>query len=467
MSASPLKLALAAAFVLALTFTFSCSGDDSGGNTPPPRKEKISGVSQKGPFDAATVKIYRLDANNKKPIGDPFVGTTNDKGKFDIEIEEAQYISIEVTGNYANEAKGGQSEMPITLYAVADVSNKDSAKVNINVFTHLEYESVLKSTKAFDVAKREAQNKVLGTLGMGEINVNSESLDLFGNSPDDAKLLAASVLLQANRETGAVRDLLGEIGSKIKDGGDLSQQTKDELSEGAEWVKSNITDVANRIRELGATAQVPSVDDINNIIAGIDDFTSPDISSGSSRPLSSSSMKEDGSFTDSRDDNTYKTVTIGSQTWMAENLNYNVSSSICYSNDPANCSKYGKLYNWETAMAICPNGWHIPSKDEWEILKYFVEGNCSDCDGKHLKATSGWNSGGNGTDDYGFSAMPGGYGSSDGNFYGAGDFGIWWSASEDGSSKAYNRHMDENNDAASWYSNDKKSYLFSVRCLKD
>jgi len=277
MSTSPLKLALAAAFVLALTFTFSCSGDDSSNTPTPPRKEKISGVSQKGPFNAATVKIYRLDASKKK-IGDSVEVKTDGEGKFEIEIEEAQYISIEVTGDYANEAKGGQSEIPITLYAVADVSNKDNANVNINVFTHLEYERVLESTKAFDVAKREAQNKVLGALGMGEINVNSEALSLFGSGQDNAKLLTASVLLQANRETGAVSNLL----RKIKDDGDF----KNELLEGAEWVKTHISTVEQNIKNLNPNAQVPSVNDINNIVAGINGSSSSGGSSSSSEPLS-------------------------------------------------------------------------------------------------------------------------------------------------------------------------------------
>jgi len=483
MSTSPLKLALVAAFVLALTFTFSCSGDDSGGNTPAPRKEKISGVSQKGPFNAATVKIYRLDAKKKK-IGDPVKVKTDPKGKFEIEIEEAQYISIEVTGYYANEAKGGQSNDTITLYAVADVSNKDSANVNINVFTHLEYERVLESTKAFDVAKKEAQTKVLAALGMGEINVNSESLSLFGNTPNDAKLLTASVLLQADRETGAVSNLLRDIGDKIKDGGDLSQQTKDELLEGAKWVKTHISTVRNNIRELDPDAQV-SVDSINKIIERIDDSSPPiDINSSSSRP-SSSSMKEEGSLTDIRDGKTYKTVIIGSQIWMAENLNYAVSSSSrCYGDIPANCETYGRLYDWATAMGIsssynsnfynqssspnyrgiCPDGWHIPSSEDWKTLMNFVEcSNNSNC--VKLKARDGWKNN-DGTDDYGFTALPGGYGD-DGflNTGGVGSSGNWWSCSENGANIAY-RHAILSKDE-DWGDDDGKSLLFSVRCVKN
>src|SRR5215469_10890371 len=86
-----------------------------------------------------------------------------------------------------------------------------------------------------------------------------------------------------------------------------------------------------------------------------------------------------GSFTDSRDSKTYRTVVIGTQTWMAENLNYNATGSKCYNDSTQYCDLYGRLYDWTTAMAgvssssanpsgvlgICPVGWHLPSDAEW------------------------------------------------------------------------------------------------------
>jgi len=176
------------------------------------------------------------------------------------------------------------------------------------------------------------------------------------------------------------------------------------------------------------------------------------------------------------------TVKIGSQTWMSENLNCNVAGSKCYDNDPANCAKYGRLYDWSTAMAlpascnlsycaskvsakhqgICPSGWHIPSDAEWTALMDFVGPGT----GTKLKATSGWGNDGNGTDEFGFSALPGGSGGSGGGFTIAGDSGDWWSSTEYDANYAYYRYI-------LYYHEDVyrldgyKGDLQSVRCLQD
>jgi uncharacterized protein (TIGR02145 family) len=185
---------------------------------------------------------------------------------------------------------------------------------------------------------------------------------------------------------------------------------------------------------------------------------------------------ERGTFTDPRDGRTYKTVRIGSQTWLAENLDFECEGSKAYNNDPANRDKYGLLYDWETAKKAVPPGWHLPTNEEWQALIDYADGSSPGKDydfkrdsrtaGKHLKAASGWNDNGNGTDDYGFSALPGGYRSSDGSFYGVGRNGYWWSAHEYNSDLAYSRGMYYYNDLAYWYYN-YKSNLFSVRCVQD
>ena len=181
---------------------------------------------------------------------------------------------------------------------------------------------------------------------------------------------------------------------------------------------------------------------------------------------------------------------------MAENLNYNVSGSRCYDDINSNCDKYGRLYNWATAMAlpdscnhkncisevllpkhkgICPSGWHIPSDAEWKALVDSVGG--SSIAGRRLKATSGWDSCGKGNsyqykceDTYGFSALPGGIGYPIENFSFAGQRGFWWSASEYSDDAAYNRDLNNISDAAGIYNYNKyetKSHFLSVRCMRD
>ena len=165
---------------------------------------------------------------------------------------------------------------------------------------------------------------------------------------------------------------------------------------------------------------------------------------------------------DNRDGKKYKTVIIGTQTWMAENLNYETKSSVCYDNKPENCGKYGRLYNWATAKDVCPDAWHLPSKKEWTKLTGFIGNNA----GAKLKAASGWNSNGNGTNNYGFSALPGGWRNSDGSFFEVDSNSSWWSATEYNSSNASSRNVLYNGSIVGEYSSDKFN-LCSVRCVQD
>ena len=175
---------------------------------------------------------------------------------------------------------------------------------------------------------------------------------------------------------------------------------------------------------------------------------------------------EKNCFMDSRDGQTYKTVTIGTQTWMAENLNYETANSYCYDDSASNCTKYGRLYEWEVATTACPEGWHLPTKAEFETLFTAVGGQSTA--GKMLKSATGWTaySGITNEDAFAFSALPAGNRGDDGDCYTEGYYAFFWSSTELSSYNAYNMYLYYSiNDAYLNYN--YKDSGFSVRCLKD
>ena len=209
-------------------------------------------------------------------------------------------------------------------------------------------------------------------------------------------------------------------------------------------------------------------------------------------------------FTDPRDGNVYKIITIGDQVWMAENLAYLPSVNMVAdgSEDAAgsyyyvygydgtnvadakatdNYATYGVLYNWTAAMdgeassttnpsgiqGVCPAGWHLPSDAEWKELTNYLGGTSVAAGKLKETGTSHWewkNTGA--TNETGFTALPGGYRDGDGTFYGVGYYGHWWSATEYDASFAWYRPMRFSNSAVDrLYFN--KEVGFSVRCVRD
>ena len=223
-------------------------------------------------------------------------------------------------------------------------------------------------------------------------------------------------------------------------------------------------------------------------------------------------------FTDPRDGKKYKSVKIGKQTWMAQNLDYHGEDGflgLCYGDQPRNkikkpenCQKYGRLYDWDEAIKACPKGWHLPTPQEWQTLMDFISdgGKAEEkvgmmgitelhliyAAGKKLKSKSGWkeydfskNSPNNpkckwteidnrgrgiernecAMDEYGFSALPGGRGTPDGDFSSVGEAGYWWSNSGNGDN-ACQYWMHYAVEYVTW-NYGGKSPLYSVRCLQD
>ena len=197
-----------------------------------------------------------------------------------------------------------------------------------------------------------------------------------------------------------------------------------------------------------------------------------------------------GTMTDPRDGKTYKTVTIGDQIWMAENMAFKVGNSPCYQNKESNCQKYGRYYNWGDAMKACPSGWRLPSKGDFDKLVVSVVSEPLEAaswrlqDAKEkiliqmLNSKKGWYKSGNGLDLYGFSALPAGDEVGDGaggfsfRFLGGGAY--FWS-----SSNTWNNS--DSHDFFTLYYTEKGEYDYecvgicpcfddfrhSVRCVRD
>ena len=233
----------------------------------------------------------------------------------------------------------------------------------------------------------------------------------------------------------------------------------------------------------------------------VNEVLNPNSSSSSQKLTSSSSsvLIKVGTLLDNRDQKTYKTVVVGSQTWMAENLDYADSTNYpdmkgrnwCYKNSLDSCAKYGRLYTWATVMdsagtfstngencgydrtcsptypvrGICPEGWHLPTKAEFDILFTAVGGKT--IAGKMLKSQTGWNQNGNGMNSFDFSALPAGERYTVNPFFLGNGIGTRiWSASEFGKKQVYFMSLRYDDENANLYYGDKYNG-YPARCVKD
>ena len=173
-----------------------------------------------------------------------------------------------------------------------------------------------------------------------------------------------------------------------------------------------------------------------------------------------------GSLTDPRDGQNYLTIEIGSKTWMAENLNYEIGTTWCFDDDPINCTIYGKMYDWHTAQVACPVGWHLPTIEEWDETIAYLGG--STIAGGTMKSTQGWNTPNTGaSNSSGFTGLPGGCKSVTGSFSMIGMMGFWWSATQSGNvNNVYTPVLNTLSEEALKPTNHQGDG-FSLRCLKD
>ncbi|MEI6853555.1 MAG: FISUMP domain-containing protein, partial [Bacteroidota bacterium] len=190
-----------------------------------------------------------------------------------------------------------------------------------------------------------------------------------------------------------------------------------------------------------------------------------------------------GILTDARDGKTYKTIVLGEQTWMAQNLAYKAGSGCwAYADNDSNMVKYGYLYNWETSKKVCPRGWHLPSETEFQTLAQFFGGvfnykirkstGSESKAGTKMKSTTGWEGMGNGTDKKGFNALPAGLRLGKGAYKKMGSSSSFWSSSEETGYNAdlitaYSLDLISSSGFIAITSLNLRDFGLSVRCMKD
>ncbi len=215
-----------------------------------------------------------------------------------------------------------------------------------------------------------------------------------------------------------------------------------------------------------------------------DKYADRNSSSSSVEAVDPSTVKM-GSLYDSRDDRKYQTVTIGSQTWMAENLNYEADGSYCYQEwDLDYCNQYGRLYTWASAVAkkeyecgpagadcdlpslvrgVCPKGWRLPTTDDFKTLFDAVGG--MDVAGRMLKSTSEW-SGNDNQDSYGFGVLPGGMMMSLSSYDFMGIYAFYWTSTVEMFGAASSITFDGYDDKVSINDVDYRGHGYSIRCIE-
>jgi len=408
---------LAATLLLATLFTLSCS-DGGGGNDAVVKKAKISGVSQKGPFVKGSAAIlYELnkDLSQTGRIFQDIIA--DDKGTFEIKNVElvSPYALLKAEGYYRNEVTGQISAAPITLYAIADVTDRDN--VNINILTHLEYRRVMKLVEGgmgVREAKKQAHKEILAVFGISGDFADSEDMSIFGNSESDAALLAISVLLQKDLGEGEFSMQLAEFSLAFAEIGTWDNETAKAAI--ADWALSaDLGGIRSNILAWGLSSDVPDFGKhmtaywtahfglgvCNYELQGT--FKEPYYicNDGFWKKANCSEIypSKKPCFFDERDGKHYKyDVLINNDNFieiiiMKENLNYSRNNTLgyCYGEDMdgtnphkdgIGCDNgYGRVYEWNVAMDgnslqdLCPKGWRIPNLVEWNTINSILRNN--------------------------------------------------------------------------------------------
>ncbi|ADL26392.1 putative lipoprotein [Fibrobacter succinogenes subsp. succinogenes S85] len=516
------KWNLLAALVFGTSF-WACSGDKTAGTDEQSeglyaiKNLDIAGISQKGPFvKGSAVTVQGINCKTMEFTDKVFEGEVkNNMGEFVVEKVNLSTTCavVEVTGEYRSEMTGKKVSDKMTLRALTNL--KDRTHVNVNLLTNLEYERVMyyvtEKGKTFDEAKELAEREVLAAFGMAGESAEFEDLDIFGTSDADATLLAISVLMQGDADVKTLAKRLDKFNDSFAESGKWNDDdTKKAITD---WIanavaKAVMDSIRKNMENWGFANEVPdfekAIEEIN-VAQEIPEGWSWDVPK---EARLNPNIKYD-SIIDSRDKKVYKVVKIEvpdsnySQVWMAENLNYADSvktpslkgGNWCYNNEEKNCKVGGRYYSWAAAIdsvalandskeplvcgygkkcgldravqGICPDGWHLPSIYEWGLLSVAL--GSGGVAGEPLKALTGWDYAGtpdnNGTDLYGFAALPTGRKISATSWQKVGSDVYYWSATEYSADQG--RYLNINNIYTNSYTyQNSKSYGQSVRCVK-
>ena len=482
----------------------------------------VAGLAQKGPFvKGSVVTVQGVDCKTMKFTEEEFTGKVkSNKGDFGVDDVNlsATCALFAVSGYYMNEFTGEKSSDKLTLHAITDLS--DRKNVNINVLTELEYERVMKLVSkekmSFDDAKMQAEKEILAALGLVDRFESFEGLNIYEKGDGNATLLATSVMLQSDLDAEKLTDRLDGFASSITESGEWDdEKTKKEMADWADSAKSDgkYDTVRDNLEKWSGSDEIPDFEKVVDEINKDAKETTQKIPEEWSWDVPQSArlnpnIKYD-SMVDPRDKQVYKVVKIDvpdtnySQVWMAENLNYADSVKTpslkgrnwCYNDDEKNCNVSGRYYSWAAAIdsvalandskepldcgygkkcgldravqGICPEGWHLPTLREWSLLCEAI-GDYRTC-GEPLKALTGWNYAGtpnnNGTDLYGFAALPTGRRISATSWEKVGSDVYYWSSTEQDDDRG--RYFNINNIYTQTYTyQNSKYYGQSVRCVK-
>ena len=413
----------------------------------------VAGVTQKGPFvKGSAVMVRGIDCKTMKLSDERFEGTVkSDKGDFAVKgvSLKSSCAVFEATGKYRSEFSGKETDGELTLRALTDLENRE--KVNVNILTNLEYERIVylvtQKGKLFAEAKKQAEKEVLAAFDIVGSFEAFENLNIFESGDGNAALLAVSVMMQGGADVDALVERMDKFDDSFAEKGVWSDSsTKTAIMEWVSAADGLLDSIRKNVEGWGIAAEVPAFEKYVEKF-GAD---SPDAAQNT--------------MTDSRDGKTYRTVKIGNQVWMAENLNYETEKSYCYNDSVEYCATYGRFYEWNAAMRACPEGWHLPLLADFKTLVDALGD--SAMAGSKLKSTSGWLNDLNGTDDYGFTVLPIGGRSASGEYINKEWLADFWSSTESKVEFAYVMHVGANFNTVSLDMDEGKYNAFSVRCVQ-